>query len=57
MHPPQDRLQLSILDPLQDAFFDKLRRSRSFSDLLSLRLRPRAGLEHYVSLEWWELSL
>ncbi|XP_062986528.1 rho family-interacting cell polarization regulator 2 [Elgaria multicarinata webbii] len=46
-HPSQDRLQFSIVDALQDTFFDKLRRSRSFSDLPSLRLRPRAGLERY----------
>uniref|UniRef100_A0A6J0SU88 Rho family-interacting cell polarization regulator 2 n=1 Tax=Pogona vitticeps TaxID=103695 RepID=A0A6J0SU88_9SAUR len=49
-HSPQDRLQLSILDALQDTFFDKLRRSRSFSDLPSLRLRPRAGLGHDSNL-------
>uniref|UniRef100_A0A803TUK5 Rho family-interacting cell polarization regulator 2 n=1 Tax=Anolis carolinensis TaxID=28377 RepID=A0A803TUK5_ANOCA len=49
-HPPQDKLQFSILDALQDTFFDKLRRSRSFSDLPSLRLRPRAGLENYSNL-------
>nr|XP_056710142.1 rho family-interacting cell polarization regulator 2 [Euleptes europaea] len=50
LHPPQDRLQFSIVDALQDTFFDKLRRSRSFSDLPSLRLRPRAGLERYSNL-------
>uniref|UniRef100_A0A8C0HCC3 Rho family-interacting cell polarization regulator 2 n=1 Tax=Chelonoidis abingdonii TaxID=106734 RepID=A0A8C0HCC3_CHEAB len=47
LHPPQDRLQLSVLDALQDTFFDRLQRSRSFSDLPSLRLRPKAGLEQY----------
>lgn len=40
---------MTILDALQDTFFDKLRRSRSFSDLPSLRLNPKAGLELYVS--------
>lgn len=40
---------MTILDALQDTFFDKLRRSRSFSDLPSLRLSPKAGLELYVS--------
>ncbi|KAL8182433.1 UNVERIFIED_CONTAM: Rho -interacting cell polarization regulator 2 [Gekko kuhli] len=50
LHPPQDRFQFSIVDALQDTFFDKLRRSRSFSDLPSLRLRPRAGLERYSNL-------
>uniref|UniRef100_A0A452HKV3 Rho family-interacting cell polarization regulator 2 n=1 Tax=Gopherus agassizii TaxID=38772 RepID=A0A452HKV3_9SAUR len=38
---------LSVLDALQDTFFDRLQRSRSFSDLPSLRLRPKAGLEQY----------
>uniref|UniRef100_A0A8C3RWD9 Rho family-interacting cell polarization regulator 2 n=1 Tax=Chelydra serpentina TaxID=8475 RepID=A0A8C3RWD9_CHESE len=47
LHPPQDRPQLSVLDALQDTFFDRLQRSRSFSDLPSLRLRPKAGLEQY----------
>ncbi|NXA46945.1 RIPR2 regulator, partial [Nothocercus julius] len=44
------RPKLSILDALQDTFFDKLRRSRSFSDLPSLRLSPKAGLELYTNL-------
>ncbi|NXE49926.1 RIPR2 regulator, partial [Casuarius casuarius] len=44
------RPKLSILDALQDTFFDKLRRSRSFSDLPSLRLSPKAGLELYSNL-------
>ncbi|KAM4705659.1 rho family-interacting cell polarization regulator 2 [Rhinophrynus dorsalis] len=43
LNPPQDRLRMSIMDALQETFFDKLRRSRSFSDLPSLRLRPRSG--------------
>ncbi|XP_069469732.1 rho family-interacting cell polarization regulator 2 isoform X3 [Ambystoma mexicanum] len=50
LHPPPERLRLSIMDALQDTFFDRLRRSRSFSDLPSLRLRPRAGLERYSHL-------
>ncbi|XP_019379368.1 PREDICTED: protein FAM65B isoform X2 [Gavialis gangeticus] len=47
LHRPQDKLQLTAFDALQDTFFDKLRRSRSFSDLPSLRLRPKPGLELY----------
>nr|A9ZLX4.1 RecName: Full=Rho family-interacting cell polarization regulator 2; AltName: Full=Myogenesis-related and NCAM-associated protein [Coturnix japonica]BAF96640.1 neural cell adhesion molecule-associated protein [Coturnix japonica] len=50
LHPLQDRPRLAILDALQDTFFDKLRRSRSFSDLPSLRLSPKAGLELYSNL-------
>ncbi|KFP43427.1 Protein FAM65B, partial [Chlamydotis macqueenii] len=50
LHPLQDRPKLAILDALQDTFFDKLRRSRSFSDLPSLRLSPKAGLELYTNL-------
>ncbi|XP_077126105.1 rho family-interacting cell polarization regulator 2 isoform X1 [Ranitomeya variabilis] len=50
-NPPQDRLRLSIMDALQETFFDKLRRSRSFSDLPSLRLRPRSGRERYSNLQ------
>uniref|UniRef100_A0A670XQP1 Rho family-interacting cell polarization regulator 2 n=1 Tax=Pseudonaja textilis TaxID=8673 RepID=A0A670XQP1_PSETE len=49
-HPSQDSLHSAILETLQDAFFDKLRRSRSFSDLPSLRLRSRTGLEQYSNL-------
>uniref|UniRef100_A0A8C7E464 Rho family-interacting cell polarization regulator 2 n=1 Tax=Naja naja TaxID=35670 RepID=A0A8C7E464_NAJNA len=49
-HPPQDSLHSAILETLQDAFFDKLRRSRSVSDLPSLRLRSRTGLEQYSNL-------
>ncbi|XP_063307740.1 rho family-interacting cell polarization regulator 2 [Pelobates fuscus] len=51
LNPPQDRLRLSIMDALQETFFDKLRRSRSFSDLPSLRLRPRSGRERYSNLQ------
>ncbi|XP_075682669.1 rho family-interacting cell polarization regulator 2 isoform X2 [Rhinoderma darwinii] len=50
-NPPQDRLRLSIMDALQETFFDKLRRSRSFSDLPSLRLRPRSGRERYSNMQ------
>ncbi|XP_056377297.1 rho family-interacting cell polarization regulator 2 isoform X2 [Hyla sarda] len=50
-NPPPDRLRLSIMDALQETFFDKLRRSRSFSDLPSLRLRPRSGRERYSNLQ------
>ncbi|NXD16799.1 RIPR2 regulator, partial [Nothocercus nigrocapillus] len=50
LHPLQEKPKLSILDALQDTFFDKLRRSRSFSDLPSLRLSPKAGLELYTNL-------
>ncbi|XP_066435537.1 rho family-interacting cell polarization regulator 2 [Eleutherodactylus coqui] len=50
-NPPQDRLRVSIMDALQETFFDKLRRSRSFSDLPSLRLRPRSGRERYSNLQ------
>ncbi|XP_040209748.1 rho family-interacting cell polarization regulator 2 isoform X4 [Rana temporaria] len=51
LNPPQDRLRASIMDALQETFFDKLRRSRSFSDLPSLRLRPRSGRERYSNLQ------
>uniref|UniRef100_A0A4W3IRG8 Rho family-interacting cell polarization regulator 2 n=1 Tax=Callorhinchus milii TaxID=7868 RepID=A0A4W3IRG8_CALMI len=49
LQPPEDRLRLSFIDVLRDTFFDKLRRSRSFSDLPSLRLRSAGRLELYVS--------
>lgn len=38
------------MSALQDTLFAKLHRSRSFSDLPSLRLRPKAVLEFYVSV-------
>lgn len=52
LHPSPDkpRGRLSVLSALQDSFFAKLHRSRSFSDLPSLRLRPKAVLEFYVSV-------
>ncbi|XP_045860480.1 rho family-interacting cell polarization regulator 2 isoform X1 [Meles meles] len=42
--------RLSVLSALQDTFFAKLHRSRSFSDLPSLRLRPKAELEFSSNL-------
>uniref|UniRef100_A0A452V367 Rho family-interacting cell polarization regulator 2 n=1 Tax=Ursus maritimus TaxID=29073 RepID=A0A452V367_URSMA len=42
--------RLSVLSALQDTFFAKLYRSRSFSDLPSLRLRPKAELEFSSNL-------
>ncbi|KAF0878320.1 RIPR2 regulator, partial [Crocuta crocuta] len=51
LHPPADRpRRLSVLGVLQDTFLAKLHCSRSLSDLPSLRLRPKAGLEFYVSV-------
>ncbi|XP_034841686.1 rho family-interacting cell polarization regulator 2 isoform X4 [Mirounga leonina] len=42
--------RLSVLSALQDTFFAKLSRSCSFSDLPSLRLRPKAELEFSSNL-------
>ncbi|XP_013832939.1 protein FAM65B isoform X6 [Sus scrofa] len=50
LHPSPDKPRLSVLSALQDSFFAKLHRSRSFSDLPSLRLRPKAVLEFYSNL-------
>uniref|UniRef100_A0A673TN11 Rho family-interacting cell polarization regulator 2 n=1 Tax=Suricata suricatta TaxID=37032 RepID=A0A673TN11_SURSU len=51
LHPPADRpRRLSVLSALQDTFLAKLHGSRSLSDLPSLRLRPKAGLEFYSNL-------
>ncbi|XP_010841799.1 PREDICTED: protein FAM65B isoform X5 [Bison bison bison] len=50
LHPSPDKPRLSVLSALQDSFFAKLQRSRSFSDLPSLRLRPKAVLEFYSNL-------
>ncbi|XP_019523721.1 PREDICTED: protein FAM65B isoform X1 [Hipposideros armiger] len=51
LHPSPDKpRRLSVLSALQDSFFAKLHRSRSFSDLPSLRLRPKAVLEFYSNL-------
>ncbi|XP_049467295.1 rho family-interacting cell polarization regulator 2 [Panthera uncia] len=50
LRPPADRpRRLSVLSAWQDTFLAKLHCSRSLSDLPSLRLRPKAGLEFYVS--------
>ncbi|XP_033290686.2 rho family-interacting cell polarization regulator 2 isoform X7 [Orcinus orca] len=50
LHPSPDKPRLSVLSALQESFFAKLHRSRSFSDLPSLRLRPKAVLEFYSNL-------
>uniref|UniRef100_A0A8D1CXD0 Rho family-interacting cell polarization regulator 2 n=1 Tax=Sus scrofa TaxID=9823 RepID=A0A8D1CXD0_PIG len=50
LHPSPDKPRLSVLSAMQDSFFAKLHRSRSFSDLPSLRLRPKAVLEFYSNL-------
>nr|XP_023411462.1 rho family-interacting cell polarization regulator 2 [Loxodonta africana] len=51
LHPSPDKpRRLSVLSALQDTFFAKLQRSRSFGDLPSLRLRPTAVLEFYSNL-------
>uniref|UniRef100_A0A3Q2H4V7 Rho family-interacting cell polarization regulator 2 n=1 Tax=Equus caballus TaxID=9796 RepID=A0A3Q2H4V7_HORSE len=51
LHPSPDKpRRLSVLSALQDTLFAKLHRSRSFSDLPSLRLRPKAVLEFYSNL-------
>uniref|UniRef100_A0A8C8YG48 Rho family-interacting cell polarization regulator 2 n=1 Tax=Panthera leo TaxID=9689 RepID=A0A8C8YG48_PANLE len=51
LRPPADRpRRLSVLSAWQDTFLAKLHCSRSLSDLPSLRLRPKAGLEFYVSV-------
>ncbi|XP_012596803.1 rho family-interacting cell polarization regulator 2 isoform X5 [Microcebus murinus] len=51
LHPSPDKpRRLSVLSALQDTFLAKLHRSRSFSDLPSLRLRPKAVLEFYSNL-------
>uniref|UniRef100_F7HUF3 Rho family-interacting cell polarization regulator 2 n=1 Tax=Callithrix jacchus TaxID=9483 RepID=F7HUF3_CALJA len=51
LHPSPDKpRRLSVLSALQDTFFAKLHRSRSFSDLPSLRPSPKAVLELYSNL-------
>ncbi|XP_025772926.1 rho family-interacting cell polarization regulator 2 [Puma concolor] len=51
LRPPADKpRRLSVLSALQDTFLAKLHCSRSLSDLPSLRLRPKAGLEFYSNL-------
>uniref|UniRef100_A0A674PE35 Rho family-interacting cell polarization regulator 2 n=1 Tax=Takifugu rubripes TaxID=31033 RepID=A0A674PE35_TAKRU len=46
---PVERQRLSFLHMLRDTLLEKLRRSRSFGDLASLRPRPKSSLEVYVS--------
>lgn len=45
-----ERQRLSFLHMLRDTLLEKLRRSRSFGDLASLRPRPKSSLEVYVSV-------
>uniref|UniRef100_A0A672FYA4 Rho family-interacting cell polarization regulator 2 n=1 Tax=Salarias fasciatus TaxID=181472 RepID=A0A672FYA4_SALFA len=47
---PVERQRLSFLHMLRDTLLEKLRRSRSFGDLASLRPRPRSSLEVYSTL-------
>lgn len=47
-----ERQRLSFLHMLRDTLLEKLRRSRSFGDLASLRPRPKSSLEVYVSVLW-----
>lgn len=47
-----ERQRLSFLHMLRDSLLEKLRRSRSFGDLASLRPRPKSSLEVYVSVLW-----
>uniref|UniRef100_A0A3B3WLU7 Rho family-interacting cell polarization regulator 2 n=1 Tax=Poecilia mexicana TaxID=48701 RepID=A0A3B3WLU7_9TELE len=47
---PVERQRLSFLQMLRETLLEKLRRSRSFGDLASLRPRPRSSLEVYSTL-------
>ncbi|XP_071230205.1 rho family-interacting cell polarization regulator 2-like isoform X3 [Salvelinus alpinus] len=47
LSPTQHRL--SFLHGLRNSLLEKLRRSRSFGDLVSLRPRPKSSLEGYVT--------
>ncbi|XP_044026672.1 rho family-interacting cell polarization regulator 2 isoform X4 [Siniperca chuatsi] len=47
---PVERQRLSFLHVLRDTLLEKLRRSRSFGDLASLRPRPKSSLEVYSTL-------
>lgn len=47
---PVERGRLSFLHMLRETLLEKLRRSRSFGDLASLRPRPKSSLEVYVSV-------
>ncbi|XP_055749511.1 rho family-interacting cell polarization regulator 2-like isoform X2 [Salvelinus fontinalis] len=54
LSPTQHRLsptqhRLSFLHGLRNSLLEKLRRSRSFGDLVSLRPRPKSSLEGYVT--------
>nr|XP_020453227.1 protein FAM65B [Monopterus albus] len=46
-----ERQHPSFLHMLRDTLLEKLRRSRSFGDLASLRPRPRSSLEVYSTLQ------
>lgn len=51
LQPSPDRPpRLAVLSALQDTFFAKLQGSRSVCELPSLRLKPKAVLESYVSV-------
>ncbi|KAK9526822.1 hypothetical protein VZT92_015501 [Zoarces viviparus] len=47
---PVERQRLSFLHMLRDTLLEKLRLSRSFGDLASLRPRPKSSLEVYSTL-------
>ncbi|CAL8293559.1 unnamed protein product [Merluccius merluccius] len=47
---PVERQRHSFLHTLRDTLLEKLRRSRSFGDLASLRPRPKSSLEVYSTL-------
>uniref|UniRef100_A0A3Q3MUC3 Rho family-interacting cell polarization regulator 2 n=1 Tax=Labrus bergylta TaxID=56723 RepID=A0A3Q3MUC3_9LABR len=47
---PVERQRPSFLHMLRDTLLEKLRRSRSFGDLASLRPRPKSSLEVYATL-------
>ncbi|XP_034455082.1 rho family-interacting cell polarization regulator 2 isoform X1 [Hippoglossus hippoglossus] len=47
---PVERQRFSFLHMLRDTLLEKLRRSRSFGDLASLRPRPKSSLEVYSTL-------
>ncbi|XP_031152133.1 rho family-interacting cell polarization regulator 2 isoform X2 [Sander lucioperca] len=47
---PVQRQRLSFLHMLRDTLLEKLRSSRSFGDLASLRPRPKSSLEVYSTL-------
>ncbi|XP_017279210.1 rho family-interacting cell polarization regulator 2 isoform X1 [Kryptolebias marmoratus] len=47
---PVERQRLSFLQMLRETLLEKLRRSRSFGDLASLRPRPKSSLEVYATL-------